>query len=213
MGYRIDTRKYNDEVANVVNTNNKKIKSAISDFNTQLELLGNGETWIGGTAVENVDNLVGCYKTYKNSYAEFIKKLGESCTSLFTEINSLISTNGGVQLSFDSLQSLTFEEPTIKDLTFSGGEAGNAETIISCAKNFTQYAADIKSAYQAINDAFLKIGSGSQILDTSDFGSDPATLLKTKVGDIIGSLVLVDENQFKTVISNLNTAANNIKRG
>lgn len=213
MAYLIDTTRYNDEVANVVNTNNTKIKTAISDFNAQLNILGNGETWIGGSAVENVGALVKCYNTYKDSYSEFIRQLSETCTSIFDEVNSIIATNNGVQLSFDSLQALSFETPNIKDLSFSGGEAGHADTIISCSNNFTQYAADIKNAYMNIKTAFEKIGSGSQIMDTSDLSSDPATQLKLRVSEIIDSLAQVDQNQFKTVIDNLNTAANNIKRG
>lgn len=213
MAYLINTARYNDEVANVVNTNNSKIKASISDFNAQLNILGNGETWIGGSAVENVNNLVQCYNTYKDSYSEFIRKLGESCNAIFNEINSIISSNNGVQLSFDNLQALSFETPNIKDLSFAGGEAGQADAIISCSNNFTQYAADIKNAYMNIKTAFEKIGSGSQIIDTSDLSSDPATQLKLRVSEIIDSLVQVDENQFKTVIENLNIAANNIKRG
>ena len=212
MAYLVNTTAYNNDVASVVNTNNTKIKTAITDFNTELNVLANGETWKGTTAIENVGALVDCYNTYKNSYSDFITKLEQTCSTIFSEFNSIIATNNGVPLTFDNIKSLSFEEPVIKDMTYTG-EGGDADRIITCAQSFTQYAADIKSAYQNIKTAFEKIGAGSLILDTSDLSSDPATALKNKVSSIIDSLVLVDEQQFKTVIDNLNTAANNIKNG
>ena len=213
MAYVINTTSFDNDVVNVVNSNNAKIKSAIADFNTQLNILGNGETWIGGSAVENVTNLVNCYNTYKNSYSEFIRKLGENCRIIFEDVNSIIRTNHGTELTFDSIQAVSFDTPTIKDLSFAGGESGSADTIINCASNLKQYAEDIKTAYVNIKTAFEKIGNGSQILDTSDFSSNPAETLKRSVAEIIDSLVQVDQGAFNTYIENLNTAANNIKRG
>ena len=212
MGHTINTVRYNEEIAQVVNSNNVKIKEAINGFNSQLNILGNGVTWKGGTSITNVGNLVDCYNTYKNAYTEFIRLLGEKCSVAFDSINSVIATNMGVQLSFDNIQALSFDTPKIEDLSFTG-ESGNADAIIDCANFFVQYASDIKNGYINIRNAFEKIGMGSQILDTSDYGTDYATILKNNVIEIVDGLKTIDENSFKTTIENLHTAAQNIKNG
>lgn len=210
MGHIIDTNRYDNEVSSVVNTQNAKIKTAIDNFNAQLNILGNGSTWKGGMAAENVGNLVNCYNTYKDGYSTFVTKLSQDCASLFARVNAVVSTNHGTQLTYTDINSLTFDNPKVSDLS-SAVESGSVDQIETCATNLQQYAKEIKDGYIAIKGAFELIGNGSQILDTSDSVDNPANTLKNKVIDAIDTLKQVDENAFKTYIENLNTAAKNIR--
>jgi len=213
MGYVIDSGKFDSDVVSVVNASNKNIKSSIESFNKNIATLANGTNWRGASAVENVRTLVNFYNTYMSAYSDFIKKLNTTCQAALEGVNDIILTNRGVVLSFDTIESLVFDKPQVQDLTFAGGESGDPTVMIQCATSFSESAKNIKNGYLNIKTAFEKIGVGSQILDTSAFGTDYATKLKNGVIDAIDSLVQINDNEFNTCITNITNAAKNIQNG
>lgn len=209
--YKIDVNGFNDNVVAVINTANTTIKTNITNFNTALNTLADGETWLGSSAVVNVGDLGKMYSGYISDYQTFLTALNTDCASLISIINGFITTNGGTALEFDTVASVEFSTPTIKDLSSSSGEEGKPATIESCASTFKTCADNIKTAYGNISSAFDLIGNTpNSVLITSIRDDDPAEALRKAVQSVISSFS-TDETNLNTLITNLNTAAANIR--
>ena len=215
MGHSIKPERINEEIIAPVNTYNNSITSSINAFNAQIKILGDGKTWKGGSASTNVSLLVGFYKDYVTYYNEFVNAMSTAFMKFNDSANQLFTTNRGNGLTFDSIKSMDLNIPNIPDLT-AEGESGDVTILEDCAKNFKTYATEIANSYLKIRNVFEeKVGAvgpeDSRILDTSDFGTDHATNLKNDVISIIDNLKKINDTEFNQVITDIETAAKNIR--
>ena len=111
MGYRIDAKLFTEQVSDVVNANNTAIKNNIEGFNSNISKLANGVNWTGATAQTVIGQLVEFYNSYISAYSDFVTKLKENCQFSIEAINEILTSNGGTQLDFGSIDALSFEIP------------------------------------------------------------------------------------------------------